>query len=137
MERERRSGGPDPMFRKGEGPARRIARAPHDRATTYSPAFNSTIGALGLTSVFGMDTGVAPTLWSPGNLLFPKERVFFPAGRGSVQQGRVRYRGAHGAHRQFHLTIYVLLVSTGAERFLEAPRHGCIELYLCLSLTGD
>lgn len=64
------------MLRKGEGPARRIARAPHDRATTYSPAFNSTIGALGLTSVFGMDTGVAPTLWSPGNLLFPKERVF-------------------------------------------------------------
>ncbi len=35
-------------------------------ATTYSPAFNSTIGAVGLTSVFGMGTGVAPPLWSPG-----------------------------------------------------------------------
>ena len=35
-------------------------------AATYFPAFGSIIGAAGLTTVFGMGTGVAPLLWSPG-----------------------------------------------------------------------
>ena len=53
------------VLRKGESPEVSLG-ALISLATTYSPAFNSTIGAVVLTSVFGMGTGVAPPLWSPG-----------------------------------------------------------------------
>ena len=38
-------------------------------ATTYSRAKGTTIGPEGLTAVFGMGTGVAPPVWSPGSCL--------------------------------------------------------------------
>ena len=47
---------------------------------------STTIGATGLTAVFGMGTGVAPLLWAAGILLSPRiqrgEDKFMNSGKG-------------------------------------------------------
>ena len=106
-----------------------------NRATTYSPAGNSTLGGSSLTSVFGMDTGVASTLWSPGNvlsLLTPTE----PRNEG------IRLRRAICVVAD-SLGLIELAVrrTTSVERertLSEAPPNGkSIKLGLSLSLTGN
>ena len=62
--------------RQKKGPS---AHAPCTRAFTFIPGDDllsrlsgNTIGVQGLTTVFGMGTGVSPALWTPGNSCLDK-----------------------------------------------------------------